>query len=90
MSTGALFHWKRNIEEDVRVVMQAEGATDVSAAARKTWARKFIQDQVPWWVAGQPLRAHEEQMIGAAFEARFHAAKGRKRIRRGRKDENDI
>lgn len=90
MSTGALFHWKRNIEEDARLVMRTEGLTDVSIPACKNWVRKFIQDQVPWWVAGQPLRPNEEQMIGAAFEAKYHAAKGRKRIKRGRRDESDV
>ncbi len=90
MSTGALFHWKRNIEEDVRIVMRAEGLIDVSIPACKAWVRKFIQDQVPWWVGGQQLRGHEEAMVGAAFEARLNAAKGRKRIHRGRRADNDV
>ena len=76
MNTGALYHWtQRDIEADVRIVMRAESLTDLSIEACKKWVHKFIQDRVPWWVAGQAVREHDERMIGAAFEARLNAAK---------------
>lgn len=73
--TGGLYLWHRDVETDVRIVMRAEGLTDTAAAACKQWARRFIQQRVPWWSPGNELRWTERQMIGAAFVARLAAAK---------------
>lgn len=67
--TGALYYWRRDIETDVRIVMRAEGLTELSIEARKRWARRFIQQRVPWWLPGNLLHWADQQMVGAAFEA---------------------
>lgn len=72
---ASLFHWRRDIEVDIRIIMRSEGLTDLSLAACKTWARQFIQQQVPWWKPGTPLRWAEEQAVGAAFEGLLAHAK---------------
>lgn len=81
--TGALYYWRRDIEADVRIVMRAEGLTELSIEARKRWAREFIQQSVPWWSPGTALHWAEQQMVGAAFEVLLsHAKRARDRLAR--------
>jgi hypothetical protein len=81
VSSGALYHWRRDIEADVRLVMRAEGLTDLSIAACKRWVRAFILAQVSCWTPEARLAWHEVQRVSAAFEDRLTAAKRKLRVR---------
>jgi len=70
-----LFHWRRDIEADIRIVMRAEGLTDLSIASAKEWARAFIKAHYPLWVPGHKLRPEQQSALGAAFENKLNRAK---------------
>jgi len=60
-----------SLEEDVRAVMRAEGAADLSSGACRAWVRAFIQNRVPGWRRGQALNWEDAQRVGRAFEVRL-------------------
>jgi len=75
MNAAVLFHWRRDMEVDVRIIMRAEGLTDLTLPTCKEWARQFIRDIYPLWVPGHRLRPEQLQFIGAVFESRLASAK---------------
>lgn len=64
------------LEEDIRRIMRAEGATDLSTEACKEWARVLIRGCVPWWTPGSKLNAMERERIGAVFSYRLDKVRG--------------
>lgn len=65
----------REIIKEVRIVLRARGAEDLSPAACKQWARDFIADRVPEWPE-RALTDVEEREIGHEFQDVLGRAQG--------------
>ena len=65
--SGSLFHWRGDIEEEVKNAMRARGLDDVSPASCQQFVRQFIQEVIPRWSPGAPLPGPELREIGACW-----------------------
>lgn len=63
------FRRSGSIEQDICIIMRAQGQVDRALAARKQWVRAFIKGVIPWWVQGERLSATEAGEVGARFSA---------------------
>lgn len=74
-----LYLWRGDMAAAVRIVMRAEGipAAEITADSAQQWARKFIQEFIPWWSPGMELHWAEQMMVGGEFWSRLARAKER-------------
>lgn len=85
-----------SIEEEVRIILCARHASDLSETACRQFAREFVQTILPRWVPGAPLTWQEAQMVGEEFNRALRAAWNmlprwqRNRLRFVRQDEIEL
>lgn len=70
-----------SVEEEIRVILRAAGAQDVSKEACKMWARQFMREWVKDWTPGKLLAPEQCWKVGQAFLEVLATAKAKQRGR---------
>ena len=77
MKPSLLAYTNRHLEQDVRTILRANGATDLSTEACRKWAQWYIAQVVRDWEPGRRLMQTEYERVGYCFHRALEEAKAK-------------